>query len=228
MSYDIREDAVKLYEEGRYASALELFLSEKADPAEDGELAYYMALCHSRLGEREDALRLLFQVLSSEENLARMYQARMLIVWLQVEEGELQQAEKNAREVLQEGFLSPQAWSALGYCQWRQGRGDLAMDSYREAVKLDDNNANAANGLGYLLAESGENLDEAVELCRMAVEENPENASYMDSLGWALFRSGNIPDAVRYLTEALLLRPDDAVIKEHLEAVRIHGKPEIL
>ncbi len=223
MSEEARKEAVRLYKSGSYSLALEILLDEETDPAEDVELAYYMGLCYARLNEREDALRLLNQVLDSDTNLARLYQARMLIVWLLSEEGNWQEAEQNVREILQEGFISPQAWAALGYCQLCQDREDLAMESYSKAVDLDKENANAANGLGYLLAETGRNPGKAVELCRIAVDQNPENAAYNDSLGWALFRAGNIPEALRYLVEAKSLWPDDALIREHLEAVRVYG-----
>ena len=211
-----------LYREGRYSAALETFFAEQTDPAEDSELAYYMGLCHARLHETDEAVRLLRQVLRNETHIVRLYQARMLLSWLLVEEGDIEGAEHSLREVLQEGFESPQAWSALGYCQWRRDRIDLAMESYRRAVDLDEGNPNAANGLGYLLADSGGDADRAVELCRRAVEGDPDNMAYKDSLGWALFRAGDTSKALRYLTEALSARPGDEIIEGHLEAVRTH------
>ena len=226
MSVNFREDGLQLYNEGRYSSALEIFLAEEIDPAEDIELAYYMGLCHSRLGEIDEAVRLFRLVVGSEDNLIRLYQGRMLLSWLLVESGEIEEAERQLREVLQEGFESPQAWSALGYCQWRRGNTNLALESYREALKLDEGNPNAVNGLGYLLADSGEDPQTAVELCRKAVRESPDNMAYRDSLGWALFRAGETAEAVRYLTEALSKRPGDIIIKGHLEAVRTHEQPD--
>ena len=226
MSVDFRNDAIMLYREGRYSAALETFLAEETDPAEDSDLAYYMGLCHARLGETDDALRLLKRAQRTERHLARIYQIRMVIVWLLVETEDMEAAEQNIREVLQEGFESPQAWSALGYCQWRSGRTDLALESYSEAVALDDENSNAANGLGYLLAESGEDPVRAVELCRKALDSDPDNSAYKDSLGWALFRAGRPLEAVRFLTEALAGRPEDRIIKRHLEAIRTHEPSE--
>ncbi|MDF1567584.1 MAG: tetratricopeptide repeat protein [Spirochaetaceae bacterium] len=227
MSVNFREDGLELYKEGRYAAALESFLSEETDPAEDSELAYYMGLCHVRLDEREEAIGLLRQVIRHEVHLARLYQARMLLSWLMVEADDIEGAENNLRELLQEGFFSPQAWAALGYCQWRRGRTDLALESYQEAISLDQENSNAVNGLGYLLADSGEDPQKAVDLCRKALERDPDNAAYRDSLGWALFRAGKPLEAVRYLTEALSDRPDDEIIKSHLEAVRTHEQPDL-
>ncbi len=226
MEMSFREDGVQLYEEGRYASALEMFLAEDINPAEDSELSYYMGLCHARLGETDDAMRLLGLTFKTDTNLARIYQSRMLFSWLLVEQGEIEQAEHSLREVLQQGFESPQAWAALGYCQWRRDRRDLALESYRKAVELDRENSNAANGLGYLLAEIGEDPEEAVELCRRAVEADSHNTAYLDSLGWALFRAGRPAEAVRYLTEALSNSPEDGTIRSHLEAIRTHEQSD--
>lgn len=226
MSVNFREDGILMYKESRYSAALETFLAEGIDPAEDSDLAYYMGLCHARLNETDDAMRLLKQAQRTERHLARIYQIRMVMVWLLVEMEDMEGAEQNIREVLQEGFESPQAWSALGYCQWRRSRTDLALESYREAIGLDRDNPNAANGLGYLLAESGEDPSEAVDLCRKALKTDPRNIAYKDSLGWALFRAGKPLEAVRYLTEALSKRPEDETIKGHLEAVRTNEQPD--
>jgi Flp pilus assembly protein TadD len=225
MSVDFREEGLLLYREGRYSTALETFLSMKSDAADDPELSYYIGLCHARLGEPEEAMVLLRKVLADDHNLIRLYQARMLLSWLLVETGQIEAAEQQLRGVLQEGFESPQTWSALGYCQWRRGHIDQALESYREALNLDKENPNAVNGLGYLLADSGEDPEQAVLLCRKAVESSPENAAYKDSLGWALFRAGRTTEAIRYLTDALTHRPGDKTIKDHLEAVRTHEKP---
>ena len=224
MIANLLEEGITLYRDGRYAAALAIFTADDADPNEDPELAYYMGLCHARLHETGDAIRLLEKVLQSERNIARLYQTRMLLSLLLLEEDDIIGAEHRLREVLQEGFESPQVYSALGYCQWRREKIEEAIESYRKAAQLDERNPTAANGLGYLLAERGDDPHRAVELCRRALEQDPENMAYKDSLGWALFRAGETADAVRYLTEALSARPGDEVIEAHLEAVRSNGQ----
>jgi len=223
MSVDFRKEGRILYDEGDYASALEVFLSaDEDDYSLDSELAYYMGLCRIRLGEHDEARELLEQVIIRDQNFIRLYQSHMLLSWLLVEAGEIEAAENQLKRVLQDGFQSPQAYSALGYCQWRQGRTEFALESYRKALALDTENTTAVNGLGYLLAESGEDPQEAVDLCRRAVKAAPDNMAYRDSLGWALFRIGKVAEAIRFLTEALIHRPEEKIIKEHLEAVKIH------
>jgi len=222
MSVGFREEGRALYDKGDYASALEAFLSANEDNSLDSELAYYIGLCRIRLGEHEKARAPLEQVLNWDQSFIRQYQARMLLSWLLVEAGEIKAAENHLRGVLHDGFQSPQAYSALGYCQWCQGHTAKALESYRKALALDMENPTAVNGLGYLLAESGEDPQEAVALCRKAVKAAPDNMAYRDSLGWALFRIGRVSEAIGYLTEALIHRPEERIIKEHLEAVKNH------
>ena len=47
------------------------------------------------------------------------------------------------------------------------------------------------NYLGYMLADKGIRLPEALKLIRKAVELEPMNGAYLDSLGWAYFKLGS-------------------------------------
>jgi Flp pilus assembly protein TadD len=67
-----------------------------------------------------------------------------------------------------------------------------------------------------MLAEKGENLEEAVGLAERAVELDPGNGAYVDSLGWAHFQLRQFDQARVYLERAAGLVPDDATICEHL------------
>lgn len=222
MDTRFRNDGLTLYREGRYSDALDVFLAEEDNKIRDPELNYFIGLCHVRLHETKEAIRRFRQVLQSDVHLGRLYQTRMLLGWLLVEVGDIEKAEQTLQEVLRDGYRSPQAWAALGYCQWFRGRTYLAIESYQQAMTLDEKNSNAANGLGYLLADTGEDPEKAVKLCQLAVASDPKNMAYRDSLGWAFFRAGRTSEAVLHLTEALSGRPDDDLIKEHLEAVRTH------
>ena len=62
------------------------------------------------------------------------------------------------------------------------GRAEAA---FREVLRRDPLHAPALNYLGYMFAERGERLDEAVSLIQRALEVDPGNGLVLDSLGWA-------------------------------------------
>jgi tetratricopeptide (TPR) repeat protein len=91
-----------------------------------------------------------------------------------------------------------------------------AERAIRQVLQLEPGNADALNYLGYLLAERGEQLDEAIRLVRRALDADPGNPSYLDSLGWAHFRRGDIDEAQKYLEPAAAKLPRNSVIQDHL------------
>jgi len=76
--------------------------------------------------------------------------------------------------------------------------------------------APSLNYLGYMWAETGQNLQRAEEMLTRAVGQEPNNGAYVDSLGWVYFRLGNLELAEQYLTNATRLLPRDATVHEHL------------
>ena len=96
------------------------------------------------------------------------------------------------------------------------GRTADAERVLRQMLTTDPNNANALNYLGYILAERGDQLDEAIRLVRRALEQEPENGAYLDSLGWAYFRKGDMNEAEKYLSAAAARLPKNSEIQDHL------------
>ncbi|MBW2272293.1 MAG: tetratricopeptide repeat protein [Deltaproteobacteria bacterium] len=100
------------------------------------------------------------------------------------------------------------------------GRSDLAMKNYEAAVERDPSHAQAKNNLAYMLAESGEDLDRALDLAQEAKALLPEDANTADTLGWVLYKRGVPSAAVGYLKEAAdSTDPDNpnlGIIRYHL------------
>jgi len=103
-----------------------------------------------------------------------------------------------------------------------QDLGDAkgAERALRDLIAKDPIDANALNSLGYLLAERGENLDEAITLVERALKIEPGNPSYLDSLGWAYFQKGRIDLADTHLTEAAAKLKSSSVVQDHLGDLR--------
>ena len=108
----------------------------------------------------------------------------------------------------------------LGSLYELQGKTDLAIARYEDAVRLEPGLAVAKNNLAYLIAETGGNLDRALDLAREAKELLPDNANAADTLGWVLYKKNAHEAAIGYLREAVRnMEPDDPqlpIVRQHL------------
>ena len=104
----------------------------------------------------------------------------------------------------------------LGAAHEREGERGEAESAFRRALEIEPGFHPALNYLGYMLAEKGERLEEALGLVRRAVALEPDNGAYVDSLGWAHFQLGQYQEALSFLERAARLEPGDATIYEHL------------
>jgi predicted Zn-dependent protease len=95
------------------------------------------------------------------------------------------------------------------------GQLDAAEKELRKLMAEDPLNADALNSLGYMFADRGVRLPEAVELAERAVKIEPDNPAYLDTLGWALFKQGRIEEAAAPLGRAATVLTGNSVIQDH-------------
>ncbi|HXT85568.1 MAG TPA: tetratricopeptide repeat protein [Verrucomicrobiae bacterium] len=129
------------------------------------------------------------------------------------------EAEKDASKALELSKDSGDQESAsfmLGAIYDDQKRYNEAEKMFRKSLELNPHDAMVLNYYGYMLADRGIRLDEAISLIHKAVDEDPTNGAYLDSLGWAYFKQGNIPEAEKYLQQAVAHDGDDPTILGHL------------
>jgi tetratricopeptide (TPR) repeat protein len=93
---------------------------------------------------------------------------------------------------------------------------DQAEQAFQGVLAINPRDAAALNYYGYMLAERGTRLDEAVGFVQRALAEDPQNASYLDSLGWAYFKQDKYADAEKYLRMAIQGEPHNATMLSHL------------
>jgi tetratricopeptide (TPR) repeat protein len=87
---------------------------------------------------------------------------------------------------------------------------------FRQMIADDPKDANALNSFGYMLAERGQKLDEAVGFVQRALAIEPGNGAYLDSLGWAYYKQNRFEQAEAPLREAAMQLPTVSVIQDHL------------
>ncbi len=98
----------------------------------------------------------------------------------------------------------------LGGCLERASRAledtiflSRSIETFKHLIDISPNDSYALNYLGYMYAERGIHLNEAVALLTKAVALDPVNGAFFDSLGWAYFRLGEFERAEQYLDKAL-------------------------
>ncbi|HUT14134.1 MAG TPA: tetratricopeptide repeat protein [Thermoguttaceae bacterium] len=131
------------------------------------------------------------------------------------ESGDLEQAERLFRRVVDVDPSSKEALQALGVVALRAGRIGEACDLLRRAVAADPADALLQNHLGAALA-SREDFDEAEECLRRAIEIDPNLSDAHYNLAKTL-RSRNKPEeAVAHYRAALQLAPKSPEIHYNL------------
>jgi len=98
----------------------------------------------------------------------------------------------------------------------RQKKYELAEESFRKVIANDPKNAQALNYLGYMLADRGTRLEDALAYIRRAVALDPQNGAYLDSLGWVYYQQGNYDLAEENLRRASEKIGSDPTVQAHL------------
>lgn len=96
-----------------------------------------------------------------------------------------------------------------------------AERTFRAILARDPLNANALNYLGYMLANRGQKVAEALTLVDRALAAEPGNPAFLDSRGWALFKLGRAAEAEDPLRRAATALRGSSVIQSHFAEVLI-------
>ena len=146
------------------------------------------------------------------------------IGWVHYHAQEFDKAIGIYEEVLKKYPKTPQTEKTLENARFSLSaiyvlKGEMAQgEAILEQVLRDDpDNTQANNDLGYLWADQGKNLEQALAMIGKALAAEPDNAAYLDSLGWVLFKLGKTEEAVQKLEQACgMKRGDDPTLNEHL------------
>lgn len=210
------QEGIRLYRRGKYGDALTRFLSiPVSETGESTDLAYFIGLCFARMEKYEDAIVYLEQVVTVDENLARVYQCRLMLAVAYIFTGRTRLANFELKKLIDSGYTSPQVFSALGYLSHSFGEDEESLNWYEKALEMDESSTTALNGLGYILADAGKDLTRALSLCKKAFDGNPENPAYLDSLGWVYYKLGLAKEAKTYMRRAREKSPHDKIIEAH-------------
>ena len=86
----------------------------------------------------------------------------------------------------------------------------------QKIIRIDPDDANALNYIGYTYADLGIHLDKALNYIRKAARLKPDDGYITDSLGWVYYRMGEFEKAVQFLEKAADLSAHETIISDHL------------
>ncbi len=98
----------------------------------------------------------------------------------------------------------------------RDGNWKMAENDFLEALRLQPDQPDVLNYLGYSWLVQNRQLNQAKAMIEKAIKARPRDAHIIDSMGWALYLLGDYDNSLKYLERAVYLSPVDATVNEHL------------
>jgi len=96
----------------------------------------------------------------------------------------------------------------------------------RKLIKMQPDNANAYNALGYSFLERNVRLEEGMRLVEKAYQLAPDSAAILDSMGWGHYRLGRLEESLVFLQRAYGSEPDPEIAAHLGEVLWAHGERE--
>jgi len=174
-------------------------------------LVYARALADS--GKTKEGAEILNKMLLADPSNVDIY-VNLSQVYLQGKK--YSDAEKVLRRAQDRKLDSERVKYQLATIYEGQKDFERAESLFKEIIKENPKNAAALNYIGYMLADRGVRLEEAVQYVKEALALDPNNGAYLDSLGWAFFKLNDLDKAEKFLLQAIDLVKNDPVIHDHL------------
>jgi Flp pilus assembly protein TadD len=128
----------------------------------------------------------------------------------------LQEALQEFEEIAKRKPKSIGAHTLIATILQVQNRIPEAQERYRRVLALDARSPVAANNLAWIYAETGGNLDVAVDLALTARAGLPDHAAVSDTLGWIYYKKDRAQQAISPLRNSVAKEPQNPVYHFHL------------
>ncbi len=178
----------------------------------------------AKQGSVDEALNKLHSIKASSQQ--EMMQLYLMEGDIHLEAGNHQKAYDIYEKALKEMPDSTSLLYAHAIAAEKLDRLDISERDLRDILKIDPNNVQALNALGYTLADRTNRYSEALNYIQRAMTLDPKDAAIIDSMGWVQFRLGNHKEAISYLRQALELTQDSEVAAHLGEVLIAAGKKD--
>ena len=144
-----------------------------------------------------------------------------------VDERRLEEAGRHYEEAIKHAPKPVGALTMLGIILELQHKGDEARKRYEQVLAIDPNAAVAANNLAWSYAESGSNLDVALQLAQTAKAGMPKYPDVDDTLGWVYYKKGLSTLAITSLKQSVAASPKNPQYLYHLGLAYAQGGDKV-
>jgi tetratricopeptide (TPR) repeat protein len=139
-----------------------------------------------------------------------------LLAQLYMSQGKIEEAKREFAELARVDPRSVGAPTMLGVLYYATKQQSEAQQWWEKALKIDGRSAAAANNLAWLYAESGTNLDRALDLAKTAKATMPDQPEMNDTLGWVYYKQKLYTMAVQYLLVSQQKEPNNPIYQFHV------------
>ncbi len=195
------------------AAAIARVKDRAAQPDASTEMLMLAARTYARAGDSQSAEQLLKRIIQKDSTYLAAYSAL----------GQLYLSQRRLDAALAEfdtlASRDPKPVAALtlsGIILEAQGKPAEARAKYERVMQLDSSAPVAANNLAWMMAESGTNLDQALELAQTAQRGLPEAPAVIDTLGFVYLKRDLPALAVPLFKKCVEREPNNPTYHLHL------------
>jgi len=209
------EEAEAVYRERRYDEAVDLFTVYSEHHPDNAWGHYMLGLSARQAGELEQAESSFERTLSLDPNHVKsmLNLSRVLL-----EDGRPAEALAQLEVALDIDPASDDGYRLRGIAYYDLGRNEDAIDSFREAITVNEHDAWSMNNLALVLIRE-EKFEEALLPLARAVELRDDVAVFQNNLGIALERTGHVTESQDAYRNAVAL--DEGYQKAAISLARV-------
>ncbi len=194
---------VELYDQGKYADAVEEYKLALRENPDDTFAKYNLAVVYQDQGKLDKAGALYREVLETTEDT----NSRINLAAIHYTRSDIDSAIKELKTALDANRDNPNPASFLGEYLTRQERLDEAEHYFLEALKIDDQHAPTYYRLGSLDLKQGRE-EKGLERLEKSVDLAPEDPVFLEALGDEYERIDKVFEAINMFERLSVLEPD--------------------
>jgi tetratricopeptide (TPR) repeat protein len=179
----------------------------------DGSLLLLASRTYGSMGDLSTAEKMLQQAIATDPNNLDAYG---MLGRLYATQQRLPDATSQFEKLAERQPTSVSAHTIIGILLDMQNRPADARKKYERALEVDPRAAVAANNLAWIHAETGGNLDIALQLAQTAKSQLPDRPEVNDTLGWVYHKKGLSAMAVTPLLQSVQKDPTNPMYHYHL------------